>query len=63
MSHTEAGARALGRYLAERRPKDWKEALEACFGMWADRDNLDELDADLRREADERLERMSQCRY
>ena len=39
---------AIEGYLAERQPKDWKEALEAVCGMWADRDDLDELYADLR---------------
>lgn len=34
---------ALEGYLAERQPKDWKEALEAVRGMWADRDDLDDL--------------------
>ena len=26
---------AIEGYLAERQPKDWKEALEAVRGMWA----------------------------
>lgn len=49
---------AIEEYLAERRPKDWREALEACFGMWADRDDLDDFVPNLRREADQRLERV-----
>lgn len=39
---------ALDRYLAERQPKDWKEALEAVRGIWADREDLDDLVRDLR---------------
>ena len=30
---------ALDGYLAERQPKDWKEALEAVRGVWADRED------------------------
>ena len=39
---------AVDRLLAENRPKDWREALEAVQGIWADRDDLDELYEDLR---------------
>jgi predicted DNA-binding protein len=49
---------AIEGYLAERQPKDWKEALEAVRGMWADRDDLDELYADLRLDWDRRLKRL-----
>lgn len=49
---------ALDGYLARAQPDDWKQALEAVRGMWADRDDLDDLVSDLRREADARLERL-----
>ena len=49
---------AIDRLLAENRPKDWKEALEAVRGMWADRDDLDELYADLRTDWERRLKRL-----
>lgn len=49
---------AIDRLLDERRPKDWREALEAVCGMWADRDDLDELHADLRAGWERRLDRM-----
>lgn len=39
---------AVNRLLAENRPKDWRAALEAVRGMWADRDDLDELYGELR---------------
>ena len=50
--------RALDRYLAEHQPKDWKDALEAVRGMWADRDDLDEFVSDLRAGWEKRLERL-----
>jgi Arc/MetJ-type ribon-helix-helix transcriptional regulator len=49
---------AIDRLLAEHRPKDWKEALEAVRGMWADRDDLNELYADLRTDWERRLKRL-----
>jgi Arc/MetJ-type ribon-helix-helix transcriptional regulator len=49
---------AVDAYLAKEEPKDWKEALEAVRGMWADRDDLDELYADLRMDWDRRLKRL-----
>lgn len=39
------------------RAGSWKEAFRRASGMWADRPELDELLGDLRREADERLDR------
>jgi predicted DNA-binding protein len=50
---------AIEGYLAERQPKDWKEALEAVRGMWADRDDLDELYGELRAEVEGRLDRLA----
>jgi predicted DNA-binding protein len=41
---------AIDGYLAEREPKDWKEAFEAVRGMWAHRDDLDDFVGDLRAE-------------
>jgi predicted DNA-binding protein len=49
---------AIEGYLAEHKPKDWREALESVRGMWADRDDLDELYADLRMDWDRRLKRL-----
>jgi hypothetical protein len=48
---------ALDNYLARQRPRDWKEALRACYGMWADRDDLDDFVADLRAGWGRRLSR------
>ena len=45
-------------YLAEHKPQDWKEALEAVCGIWADRPDLDQLHAELRHEVEERLDRL-----
>jgi Arc/MetJ-type ribon-helix-helix transcriptional regulator len=50
---------AIDRLLAENQPKDWKQALEAVRGMWADRDDLDELYGDLRTDWERRLKRLS----
>jgi predicted DNA-binding protein len=49
---------AVDGYLAQHEPKDWREALESVRGMWADRDDLDELYADLRMDWDRRLKRL-----
>jgi predicted DNA-binding protein len=49
---------AIERLLAEHRPKDWRQALEGVRGMWADRDDLDELYADLRDDWERRLKRL-----
>jgi predicted DNA-binding protein len=49
---------AIDGYLAQHEPKDWREALESVRGMWADRDDLDELYADLRMDWDRRLKRL-----
>jgi predicted transcriptional regulator len=48
---------AIDGYLANRDPKDWKEAFEAVRGMWADRDDLDDFVRALRAEWGRRLER------
>jgi predicted DNA-binding protein len=50
---------AIDHLLAENRPKDWREALEAVRGMWADRDDLDEVYGDLRKEVEDRLDRLA----
>jgi predicted transcriptional regulator len=50
---------AIDGYLANRDPKDWKEAFEAVRGMWADRDDLDELYGELRAEIEDRVERLA----
>jgi len=49
---------ALDSYLADHQPKDWKDALEAVRGMWADRDDLDDFVRDLRAGWEKRLERL-----
>ncbi len=51
---------AIDGYLVQHKPKHWLEALEPLFGMWADRTDLDDFVPKLRREADERLERLWQ---
>lgn len=48
---------ALDDYLARQKPRDWKEALRACYGMWADRDDLDDFVAGLRAGWGRRLSR------
>ena len=49
---------AIDQLLAENRPKDWREALEAVRGMWADRDALDGLYEDLRGDWERRRKRL-----
>jgi predicted DNA-binding protein len=49
---------AIDGFLAEHRPKDWKEALETVRGMWADRDDLDDFVRELRAGWGRRLERL-----
>jgi predicted DNA-binding protein len=49
---------AIDGYLVRHEPQDWREALESVRGMWADRDDLDELYADLRLDWDRRLKRL-----
>ena len=49
---------AVDRLLTEQRPKDWRAALESVRGMWADRDDLDELYADMREGWEHRLKRL-----
>jgi Arc/MetJ-type ribon-helix-helix transcriptional regulator len=49
---------AIEGYLTERRSKDWKAALEACFGMWADRDDVADLHERVGQEWEERLKRL-----
>jgi len=49
---------AVEGYLAERRPKDWRESLEALRGMWADRDDLDDMHAEMGRDWERRLRRL-----
>jgi Arc/MetJ-type ribon-helix-helix transcriptional regulator len=49
---------AIDGYLTERRPKDWKAAMEACFGMWADRDDVADLHERVGQECEERLKRL-----
>jgi hypothetical protein len=38
--------------------QDWKAALMSAVGIWADRDDLDELFAERRRRSRERMERL-----
>jgi hypothetical protein len=50
---------AIDRLLVERPSMDdWRAMLDETAGAWADRDDLDDLVADSRRSADERLERL-----
>jgi hypothetical protein len=48
----------LDGFLADHQPRDWKEALEAVRGMWADRDDLDDFVRELRAGWEKRLERL-----
>ena len=50
---------AIDGYLAKEQPQDWRAAFEAVRGMWADRDDLDDLHADLRAGVERRLDRIS----
>ena len=48
---------AVDRLLKEELPSASKsELLDQSFGIWADRDDLDEFFAELRRELDERVD-------
>jgi predicted transcriptional regulator len=49
---------ALDSYLTKHQPKDWKDALEAVCGMWADRDDLEDFVRELRGGWEKRLERL-----
>jgi Arc/MetJ-type ribon-helix-helix transcriptional regulator len=49
---------AVEDYITEHQPKDWKRALEACFGMWADRDDVAGLHERVQEEWEERLRRV-----
>lgn len=49
---------AIERLLTERRARDWRQALEGVRGMWADRDDLDDLHAEVGRDWERRLERL-----
>jgi hypothetical protein len=49
---------ALDDYLAQHRATNWKDALEACFGMWADRTDVADLHERASRESDQRLKRL-----
>lgn len=49
---------AIDGYLAERHPENWRAALRAVRGMWADRDDLDDLYGELRREVEDRVDRL-----
>ena len=48
---------AIDGYFAQEEPKGWREAFDAVRGMWAERDDLDELYADLRAGVERRLDR------
>lgn len=50
---------AVATYLGPTQdPAEFKAALRDFSGIWADRDDLDELYVDLRRRGQERLERL-----
>jgi predicted DNA-binding protein len=49
---------AIESYLADRRSRDWRKALESMRGMWADRDDLDDLHAEVGRDWEQRLKRL-----
>jgi predicted DNA-binding protein len=51
---------AIDRYIVDAvKEVNVEEVLEKTFGIWADRDDLDDLIDTLRREWDERIERWS----
>lgn len=50
---------AVDRLIAERPSMaEWRSMLDETAGAWAERDDLDDLIADSRRSAEERLERL-----
>ncbi len=50
---------AIEKYLApDRDPEAFKAALDGIAGMWADRDDIDEIQEDLRRADHRRLARL-----
>lgn len=50
---------AVDRLIAERPSMaEWRSMLAETAGAWAERDDLDDLIADSRRSAEERLERL-----
>jgi len=53
---------AVDSYLGQCRPRDWFEAIEPMFGMWADRPEMDDYVRKLRAEVDERLAERWRCK-
>jgi predicted DNA-binding protein len=49
---------AIESYLTDSRSRDWRKALESIHGMWADRDDLDNLHAEVGRDWEQRLKRL-----
>jgi hypothetical protein len=61
MSEGEIIRRGIDRELEQEKSSgegDWKEAWRQAFGMWKDRDDLDEFYARLRRRSKERMARI-----
>lgn len=55
-SQSEIIREALDRYIDEElKEEDVEELLNKSFGIWADRDDLDDFLENLRREFDERI--------
>ena len=50
----EVARRAVADFLASHGPGDWRNALIAARGLWADRDDLPDL-RELREESDSRV--------
>ena len=62
LSEGEIIRRGIDRELedksAEKQQGDWKDAWRQAFGMWKDRDDLDEFYADRRKRDSQRMERV-----
>jgi Arc/MetJ-type ribon-helix-helix transcriptional regulator len=46
---------AVDRLLADKHQRNWRKSLEAMFGMWADRPEMDHFVRDVREQVDQRL--------
>lgn len=61
MSEAEIIRRGIDRELEQETKEtesDWKDAWRQAFGMWKDRDDLDEFYAGLRKRDKQRMERI-----
>jgi predicted transcriptional regulator len=56
-SQSEIIREAIDQYIVQITRESWEEALDRAFGVWADHEDLPDINA-LREEVDERLERL-----